>query len=108
MVKLYSIVDWDCCKGKIIWDDLLDENDYTVVTVCTVALATEECATFAEDMLLSGNNPIFILGEDNIWDIYQDVEYFTPQDIQDMLDGLSKITGIKYQFTAEPPSGWEE
>jgi len=106
--KLYSMDDWDYCKGKLVWDDLIDENGYTIITICTVALATEECATFAEDVLLSGNNPILILGEDNIWDIYQDVESFTVQDIQEALDLLTKITSIKYQFTADVPPCWEK
>lgn len=105
--KLYSMTDWNYHKGKLVWDDLLDENGYTIITICTVALAKEECATFFEDMLLSGNNPIFILGEDDIWDIYQDIESFTVQDIQYVLDLLGKITSIKYQFINDVPPGWE-
>ncbi len=101
--KLYSITDWDYHGGKNTFDDLLDENGYTVVTVCTVALAKE----FGEYVLPSSTNPIIMLGEDNIWDIYLDVEFFTVKDIQHVLDLLSKKTSIKYNFIADVPPGWE-
>lgn len=103
--KLYSITDWDYHGGKITWDDLVDENCNVVVTICTVAIAKEECVSFAKG---ASNNPILILGEANIWDIYLDVAHFTVQDIQKALDGLSKITSIKYQFTFDAPPSWFE
>lgn len=116
VMKLYSITDWDYPEGakqsfhegSITWDDLVDEDLNVIVTICTVAIAKEECAKFANDMLISNDKPIFILSEDNIWDIYLDVAHFTVQDIQKALDGLSKITSIKYQFTSDAPPSWFE
>ncbi|KKN25572.1 hypothetical protein LCGC14_0883560 [marine sediment metagenome] len=120
MVKrLYSITDWDYHEGSITWDDLVDEDLNVIVTICTVAIAKEEYATkpctseararFTSEVLMSSNGPVFfILGEDKIWDIYQDIESFTVQDIQKALDLLSKETSIKYQFIADAPPSWFE
>ncbi|KKM75958.1 hypothetical protein LCGC14_1384930 [marine sediment metagenome] len=115
--KLYSITDWDYHQGKVTFEDLVDEDLNVIVTVCTVAIAKEEYetsssipgerATFTKEVLMSSNGPMFfILGEDNIWDIYLDAAHFTVQDIQKALDELSKLTGITYQFTSEPPLSW--
>lgn len=103
--KLYSITDWDYHDGKITWDDLVDEELNVIVTIATLSIAKEECVF--DKAYVPASTTICLLSENGIWDIYSDVESFTVQGIQNALNKLGKLNGIKYQFTSEAPPNWE-
>jgi len=89
------MVSFNCKKLRTLtkypcqWDDLLDENDHTYLTVYTLKDAQKD----------DPNAKIGITkAQDGIYDIVIDAPELTKDLVRQSLEDLTKITGIKYNF----------
>jgi hypothetical protein len=107
VTNLYSVTDWEYHKGKVTWDDLFDEKGKFFLTIGTMEMAKED--GFLPDYIGKKKEPfpkrIFIQEKDKTWTIYENVKYFTPERVQELLNDLGKLAKkifiFKYKIVPE-------
>ena len=86
MKTLRSMSGYPCT-----WDDLIDDNNKTVVTIQTL-----------ESARLEGfESPGISVGEDGVFDVVVDVPELTEDVVIQCLKDLSKFAGSEYVYSRE-------
>ena len=87
LIKLKTTGHYPCQ-----WDDLIDQNMKVRVTIYTLQ-------NVKKDSLLTLNKEgIYYDKKDKIYDIVIDFSELTKKIVKNLIEKLSKITGIKYQI----------
>ncbi|PJB99487.1 MAG: hypothetical protein CO077_01470 [Candidatus Nealsonbacteria bacterium CG_4_9_14_0_8_um_filter_35_12] len=108
IVNIYSITDWNYHKGKVNWDDFFDEKGKFFLTIATMEMAKED-GFLPEDVgedKESFPKRIFIQEKDKSWTVYEDIKYFTPKKVQNLLNDLGKLIGKKFIFKYKVIPKW--
>jgi len=106
IINIYSITDWDYHNGKVSWDDFFDEKGKFFLTVATMKMAKKD--GFLPDYVNKESFPkrIFIQERDKSWTVYENVEFFTPEKVQKLLNDLGKLTEKKFIFKYKVVPEW--
>lgn len=99
-INIYSITDWDYHKGKATWDDLFNAKGKFFLTIAIMKMAKED--GFLPEYVGKDKEPfperIFIQEKDKSWTVFEDVKYFTPKKVQQILNDLGRLTEKKFIF----------
>lgn len=108
IVNIYSITDWNYHKGKVNWDDFFDGKGKFFLTIATMKMAKED--GFLPKDIGKDRDPfpkrIFIQEKDKSWTVYEDVKYFTPKRVQELLNDLGRLMGKKFIFKYKIIPNW--
>lgn len=110
ITSLYSVTDWSYHKGRVTWDDFFDKEGNFVATIATMEMAKED--GYLSDKAIGNKEPfperIFIQEKDKTWAIYEDLKYFTPERVQELLNDLGGLIGEKFVFKYKVIPKWQE
>jgi hypothetical protein len=106
-MNLYSVTDWDYHNGKVSWDDFFDGDGKFFLTIATMEMAKED--GFLPDYAGEDKEPLpkrIFIQERRGWTVYENVKYFTPKTVQELLNDLGKLIGTKYVFKYKVVPKW--
>ena len=120
MISLYSLIDWEWCRGyrrPVTWDDLVDRELKVHITISTRAWVEQELEepTLTKDerslyrqWLKQLEHFSFIArrAEDGVWDLIVPEDELTPAWVAEYVRTFSQATEEQldepYEFLAEP------